>query len=94
MFKNIAGQGDMAMWGTCQNQRNANRLVLHVTALILFRYLFPPPGNPIGRPARHWRVKLDDYWKGTIWQRIVQDRQMWKQQAEAFAQPQDTMAAQ
>ena len=36
----------------------------------------------------------DDYWKGTIGQRIAQDRQMWKQHAEAFAQPRDTMAAQ
>ena len=42
--------------------------------------------RPRGRPARCWRDKLDDYWKGTIWQRIVQDRQMWKQHAEAFAQ--------
>ena len=27
-----------------------------------------------GRPARRWRDELDDYWKGTIWQRIAQDR--------------------
>ena len=47
-----------------------------------------------GRPARHWRDELDDYWKGTIWQRIGQDRQMWKQHAEAFAQPWDIMTAQ
>ena len=39
---------------------------------------------------RHWRDELDDYWKGTIWQRIAQD----KQHAEAFAQPRDAMAAQ
>ena len=29
---------------------------------------------------------LEDYWKGTIWQRIAQDRPMWKQYSEAFAQ--------
>jgi len=33
--------------------------------------------RPIVRPARRWRDKLDDYWKGTMWQRIVQDRQRW-----------------
>ena len=60
-----------------------------------------PPENPTyegkrprGRPTRRWRGELDDYLKGTIWQRIAQDRQMWKQHAEAFAQPRDTMAAQ
>ena len=31
--------------------------------------------------------ELDDYWKCTISQRIAQDRQMWKQHAEAFTQP-------
>ena len=50
--------------------------------------------RPRGRPARRWRDKLDDYWKGTIWQRIAQDRQIWKQHAETFAQPRDTIAAQ
>ena len=45
--------------------------------------------TPRGRPARRWRDELDDYWKG-----IAQDRQMWKQHEEAFAQPRDTMAAQ
>ena len=44
-----------------------------------------------GRPARRRRDELDDYWKGTIWQ---QDRQTWKQHAEAFAQPRDTTSAQ
>ena len=29
-----------------------------------------------------WRDELDDYLKGTIWQRIAQNKQMWKQQAE------------
>ena len=33
-------------------------------------------------------------WKSTIWQRIVQDRQTWKQNAEAFAQPRDAIPAQ
>ena len=32
---------------------------------------------------RHWRDELDDYWKDTIWQRLAQDRQMWKQHVEA-----------
>ena len=50
--------------------------------------------RPSGRPARHWIDELDDYWKDTIWQRIAQDRQMWKLHAEAFAQPRDTVAAQ
>ena len=50
--------------------------------------------RPRGRPARRWRDELDDYWKGTIWQRITPDRQMWKQHAEVFVQPRDTMAAQ
>ena len=35
---------------------------------------------PRGRPSRRWSDELDDYWK-----RIAQDRQMWKQHAEAFA---------
>ena len=45
--------------------------------------------RPKGRPARRWRDELDDYWKGTIWQRIAQDRQTWKQHAEAIAQPRE-----
>ena len=44
------------------------------------------------RPTK--RDELDDYWKATIWQRIAQDRQLWKQHAEVFFQPRDTMAAQ
>ena len=32
--------------------------------------------TPRRRPARRWRDELDDYWKGTIWQRIAQDRQL------------------
>ncbi|KAK2158129.1 hypothetical protein NP493_1820g00012 [Ridgeia piscesae] len=48
----------------------------------------------IRKPARQWRDELDDYWKGTIWQTIAQDRQMWKQHAVAFAQPRHTIAAQ
>ena len=50
--------------------------------------------TPSCRLARRWRDELDDYWKGTIWARIAQGRQMWKQQAETFAKPRDTMAAQ
>ena len=51
------------------------------------------PGNPMKRkdPARRWKDELDCL-KGTIWQRIAQNRQMWKQHAEAFAQPWDTMS--
>ena len=45
------------------------------------------------KPARRLRDELDDYWKGTIWPKIAQDRQMWKQHAEAFARSRDTMAA-
>ena len=30
-----------------------------------------------GRPARSWRDELNEYWKGTIWQRIALDRQMY-----------------
>ena len=33
---------------------------------------------------RRWRDGLDEYWKGIIWQTIAQDRQTWKQHAEAF----------
>ena len=33
--------------------------------------------TPRRRPARRWRDELDDYWKGTIWQRIAQDRPTW-----------------
>ena len=40
-----------------------------------------------GCQATRWRDELDDYWKGTIWQRIAQGRHMWKQHAEAFTQP-------
>ena len=59
------------------------------------RHCVSPPVNPTrGRPARRWRDELDNYWNGTIWQRIAQDRQMWKQQAEAFAQLRDTVDAQ
>ena len=50
--------------------------------------------RPRERPTRWWRYKLNDYWKGTIWQRIAQDKQMWKQHAEAFAQPWDTTGLQ
>ena len=32
-----------------------------------------------------------DYWKGTIWQRITQDRQLLKRHVDAFDQPRDTM---
>ena len=37
-----------------------------------------------GRPAKRWRDDLDEYWNETTWQRTAQDRQTWKQHAEAF----------
>ncbi|KAK2154452.1 hypothetical protein NP493_2190g00018 [Ridgeia piscesae] len=43
---------------------------------------------------RRWRDELVDYWKGTIWLRIAQGTQMWKQHAEVSAQSRDTLAAQ
>ena len=46
-----------------------------------------------GRPAKRWRDDLDKYWSDTIWQRKAQDRVVWRQHAEAFAQPRDTTAA-
>ena len=46
-----------------------------------------------GRPAKRWRDDLDKYLSDTIWQRTAQDRVIWRQHAEAFAQPQDTTAA-
>ena len=71
----------------------------HVTRIqITDGHCVSPPGNATKGndleegPARRRRGELDDNWKSTIWQRITQDRQMWKQHAEAFAQPRDTMA--
>ena len=46
-----------------------------------------------GRPAKRWRDDLDKYWSDTIWQRKAQDRVVWRQHAEVFAQPRDTTAA-
>ena len=46
-----------------------------------------------GRPAKRWRDDLDKYWSDTIWRRKAQDRVIWRQHAEAFAQPRDTTAA-
>ena len=45
-----------------------------------------------GRPAKRWTDYLDEYWNETTWQRTAQDRQNWKQHAEAFAQPRDNTA--
>ena len=45
-----------------------------------------------GRPAKRWRNDLDKYWSDTIWQRKAQSRVIWRQHAEAFAQPRDTTA--
>ena len=44
------------------------------------------------RPAKRWRDDLDECWNETTWQRTAQDRQTWKQHAEAFAQPRDNTA--
>jgi len=60
------------------------------------RHCVAPPGNPTkGRSLEEDRrdvvetIELEDYTKGTIWQRIAQDRQMWKQHSEAVAQLRD-----
>ena len=45
-----------------------------------------------GRLTRQWRDGLDEYWKGIIWQRIAQDRQMWKQHVDAYALSWDSVA--
>ena len=34
-----------------------------------------------GRPAKRWRDDLDKYWSDTIWQRIAQDRVIWRRHA-------------
>ena len=31
----------------------------------------------LGRLRHLEEVEIDDYWKGTIWPRIAQDRQVW-----------------
>ena len=43
-----------------------------------------------GRPAR-WLRRIRQVLEGTIWQRREQDRYMWKQHADTFAQPLDTI---
>ena len=64
-----------------------NRWTLRITALTIYE------GNiSRGRLARRWRDELHDYWKDTIWHRIAQYRQMWKQHSENFVQPRDTTA--
>jgi len=55
-----------------------------------------PPGNPtkgnyLEEDGRDSGDELDNYSKVTNWQRIAYDRHMWKQHAEAFAQPRDTI---
>ena len=56
--------------------------------------IISPHGNPTkGKYLEEdRRDELDEYWKGTIWHRIAQDRQMWKLHAEDIAQPRDAMA--
>ena len=76
-------------WAGKVSRIQDNRWTLHTTTWKSYKRK-----GPRRRLARRWRDELDNYWKGTIWQRIAQDRQMWKQHAEAFAQPWDTMAAQ
>ena len=44
-------------------------------------------GTDLEEGRRDVGDELGDYWKGTIWQRIAK---VGKQNAEAFAQPQDT----
>ena len=66
-----------------------NRWTLRITSWKPYEWK-----RPGVRPARRWRDELDDYWKGTIWQRIAQVKLMTKEHAEAFDQQQDTKAAQ
>ena len=67
-------------WAGHVSRIRDNRWTLHITNWKPYERK-----RPRGRPARLWRDELADYWKGTIWQRIAQDRHMWKQHAEAFA---------
>ena len=76
-------------WAGHVSRIQDNRWTLHITTGKPYERK-----RPTRRPARRWREELDDFWKGTIWQGIAQDKQMWKQHAEAFAQLRDTVAAQ
>ena len=72
-------RGDMT-WARHVSRRRDSRWTLRFTTWKPYERK-----RPRRRPARRWRDELDDYWKGTIWLRIV--RQIWKQHGEAFAQP-------
>ena len=80
--------------GAIQPRRRKWTWAGHITTIRDNRWKPYERKRPRGRPARQWRVELGDNWKSTMWQRIAQDRQMWKQHAEAFSQPRDTTTAQ
>ena len=62
---------------------------------VLSRAHQPPQRRQMDLACHHLDSHLDKYWSDTIWQRKkTQDRLNWRQHAEAFAQPLDTMAAQ
>ena len=85
----ISQRTDMHLGRAQQNMRiKNNRWTLRITTWKTYE-----KKRPRGRLARQ-RDELDDNWQGVIWLRITQDRQMWKQHAETFAQPRDTMTAQ
>ena len=50
-----------------------------------YRHLEGIPTKGKDLEEDRWRDEVDDYWNDTIWQRIAQDRQMWKQYTEGFA---------
>ena len=42
--------------------------------------------EPHGRPATKQRDEIDTFRKYTIWQRVAQNRHIWKRHVESFAQ--------
>ena len=64
-----------------------------ITSYVMNINCVSPPGNPtkgkdLEEPARRRRDQLNDYWKGTIWQRVAQDRHV---KAAFFAQPRNSI---
>ena len=68
-------------WAGHVSRTRENRWISRITTWKMYEMK-----RPRGRPARRWTDELDDYWKGTIWQKMAQNRLMWKQYIEAFAQ--------
>ncbi|KAK2167527.1 hypothetical protein NP493_1271g01001 [Ridgeia piscesae] len=58
-------------WAGHVSRIRDNRWTLHITNWKPYERK-----RPRGRPVRRCRDELDDYWKGTIWLRIAQDRHM------------------